>query len=258
MKKAILCSLSLALASFSLFAYDFTDSGFTLAPDSKTDGSAYTLIDASGGNVNLMSEVDLSADRVAALKSLVAEVRSWKNVTIASVNADNRADSLQLSVLPSAITLANADLGSALPDGIRLYAVAGATEYDFKLLSGHYVIRLRGPYTGESDLESQISLAYGNPEGFLEANDPAFLSKKVSDLETRLGYARSALLSILSGGHAPNQQAVDKLDDLKRATPALNKADAAKQLKAAGFSLSAAEISAVFLVDFGEGDAAKH
>ena len=64
--------------------------------------------------------------------------------------------------------------------------------------------------------------------------------------------ARGALLAALNGSKPINADAAAKLDELKKADPQLTKADAAKALKAAGVTLKSTEISAIYLVDFGE------
>jgi ribosomal protein L9 len=118
-------------------------------------------------------------------------------------------------------------------------------------------------------MESQVLEAYKDPESFLQARDPEYLLKRIKALEEKQAAtdeqlrqqgdqqqqwqrARIALLAALSGSRATNIAAAAKLDELKSANPKLTKAEAAKALKAAGFSLTAAEIAAVFLVDFGE------
>ena len=61
---------------------------------------------------------------------------------------------------------------------------------------------------------------------------------------------RPAILAALNGSKPIDAKAVARLDELVKANPAVTKSEAAKALKAEGFSLTSLEISAVFLVDF--------
>lgn len=263
MKKTIITlALTITVLYASALDFDFEGSGFSVSPETSADTSADShsvlLVDPSGGKLIFTAEVEPTKERIDALRSLVAEIRSWKNVSLSELRAVNREDGLQLSAVPSDFSVEGTSLAEAVPDGLQLF-YNSATEYDFKLLSGHFVLRLRGVYTGEADMESQALEAFKDPESFLQARDPAYLLKRVRALEDKQAASdkqwqrsRPALLAALSGGRPLNQAAVEKLDGLKAASPKLTKAEAAKSLKAAGFSLTAAEIAAVFLVDFGE------
>jgi len=112
----------------------------------------------------------------------------------------------------------------------------------------------------ESDLaaaESGLAASEGN---LAEAN------ARIAALEEKLAAAESAgaessariaardvpLMAALNGAKPLNDKAVDKLIELKKANPALDKKGAAAALKAAGLPLSSKAVSAVFLVKFGE------
>lgn len=263
MKKTI---ITLVLAITALYAsaldFDFEGSGFTVSPensvDTTADGRSVVLVDPSGKKLLFTAEAEPTKERIDALLALVAEIRSWKNISASDLHAVNREDGIQISAIPSDFSLEGTSLVEAVPDGLQLF-YSSATEYDFKLLSGRYVLRLRGPYTSETDMESQALEAFKDPETFLQGHDPEYLLKRIRVLEEKQAaadrqrqLARPALLAALCGAHPLNGAAVAKLDELKAANSKLTKADAAKALKAAGFSLTAVEIAAVFLVDFGE------
>jgi len=261
MKKTII-TLAMAISVLYASAFDFEGSGFSPSSESTGDDRSVLLIDPSGGKLLFTAEIEPTKERIDALLALVAEIRAWKNISVSDLRAVNREDGIQVSAIPSEFSIGGTSLADAVPDGLQLF-YNSATEYDFKLLSGRYVLRLRGPYTSEADMEGQALEAFKDPEGFLQARDPEYLLKRIKALEDKQvaaeaqsqqqwQRARLALLAALSGSHATNIAAVAKLDELKAANPKLTKADAAKELKAAGFSMSTAEIAAVFLVDFGE------
>jgi len=280
--KRVALAFVLTLSAFSIAAFDFSGSGFTQVGVSPTDSKTVILVDKAGGQLLFDVEVDPSAGRLAALRSLVAEIHSWKNVTIAELRAVNSTDRLQVTLIPNTFAVGGVDLQAAVPEGIQLFSDT-ATEYDFKILSGNTVLRVRSVYTSEDDLDAAALAAYKDPSSFLAARDPLYVQKRLNDASSRLAAlegqnagdkkaladlatikeqdaerdaqwvrTRMAILAALNGSKPVDAVAASKLDDLKKANPQLTKADAAKALKDAGVSLKSAEISAIFLVDFGE------
>jgi hypothetical protein len=257
MKRAFL-AFALILSALAAFAYDFTGSGFTPALGSPDLKAGALLSDESGGQLTFSSDREPEESRVAALRAIVAELRSWKNIQVADIKAVDTAERLAITAMPRSIALGGSELGAALPGGIQLY-YDGSTEYDFKLKSSRYVVRVRGIYTSEEDMEAVVLAAYKDPEAFILATDPASLQRRLEELEKRDALreaeklrSRKALLAALNGARAIDPALVAKLDELKTANPKLSKADAVKALKAAGHTASLAEVSAVYLVDFGE------
>jgi len=251
MKRAAVL-LAFAVGAFSVSAYDFTGSGFTPAPGAADPASGIKLTDESGGKLSLVMETEPDAARIQALRAIVAEVRSWKNMTVASIRASNSESRLAVVVGIKSFLVGGKELSGALLGGVQVFYEEGSTEYDFKVASGRYVMRVRGVYTGEDDMEAAASEAYTDPDAFALARDPAVLAKRIGALEVDRDRLRTVLLAALNGAKPINPAAVAKLRDLKASNPGLTKAEASKALKAAGVSLSSAEISAVYLVYFGD------
>lgn len=173
MKKTII-TLAMAISVLYASAFDFEGSGFSVSPEAPggaSDDRSVLLIDPSGGKLLFTAEVEPTKERIGALLALVAEIRSWQNISVSDLRAVNREDGIQLSAIPSNFSIDGVSLGAAVPDGLQLF-YSSATEYDFKLLSGRYVLRLRGPYTSEADMEGQALEAFKDPESFLQARDP--------------------------------------------------------------------------------------
>ena len=82
-------------------------------------------------------------------------------------------------------------------------------------------------------------------EAKVEAAEESFEQSEAQRLKER-----PAILAALNGSKPIDAKAVARLDELVKANPAVTKSEAAKALKAEGFSLTSLEISAVFLVDF--------
>jgi hypothetical protein len=271
--KKICLAAALSLFALSVFAYDLTDTGFTQTGERSEDGKTIAVLaDESGGEVLFDAETEPSGDRLSALRSLVAEIRSWEAFQPAEIRAVNMADRLQVSAIPRSFVVDGVALEQALPGGIQLLYKT-ATEYDFKVKSGKYVVRVSSVFTGLPELEAAALAAFKDPASFIATRDPLYVQKrldelldKVADFESRIATieqankellsneakAKPAILAALNGGRPIREDALAKLIELKRQDPALDKKNAPAALRAAGYVLSLSEISAIYLVEFGE------
>ncbi|MDA8427398.1 MAG: hypothetical protein M0Z80_14825 [Treponema sp.] len=268
------------LLAAGLWAQHFSAAGLSPAGTSVIDGRSYTkLTDPSGGAFFFSAEAEPSDARVTALKAIVASIRSWTTVQPSQIRAINFADSLEVLVMPSSFKSGDLDLTQALPSGIHLF-YDGGTTYDFKVKSGQYIVRIRGLYTGESDLVAHAVDAYKNPQTYAAAYDPVAILRRLLALESRTAgdaaklqslEARlsgddaaiaalqkraqrdeTALMAALNGGKPINPASVARLSELKRGDPSLSKARAATQLEAGKLGLKPAELDIAFFVLFGE------
>jgi hypothetical protein len=275
--KRIALVLFLAAASLAATAFDFTGSGFSPTGEKVEDGRTFTVLDdGSGGTLLFFAEAEPSPDRIEGLKALYSAVRSWPGFEASAVRAVNSTERLQVVALPKHFVVEGVDLVPAVPSGVQLYRSV-ATEYDFKVKSGQYAVNVRGIYASWGELSAAILEAFRDPVAFATARDPLYALKRLAELEGRIakletriaeletrmqalvsadgssaGHFETALLAALNGDKPISDEAVAKLTALKKADPSLDKVRAAAELKAAGLTLSAKEIAAVFLVKFGE------
>jgi hypothetical protein len=290
--KRIALAVAIAASALSIAAYDFTGSGFTQKSERTEGGKSIAILgDESGAEVLFSAEAEPSSQRISVLRALVAELRSWSNLQIAEIRAVNRKDQLQVTAIPRSFTVDGVSLGQAIPGGIQLLYNT-ATEYDFKVKSGKYVVHVSSVFTSEAELEAAALAAFKDPAAFIATRDPLFVQKRLDELaaqasdfaakaddlaarlaaveavtfdvsngakeertskaENEIEKLKTLLLATLNGAKPIKPEAVAKLVELKKADPSLDKKNAPKALKAAGFSLSASEISAIYLVEFGE------
>ncbi len=265
MKRLAVLACFVLLAA-SLSAYDFSSAGLSPSGTKVIDGRTFTeLTDASGGVILFAAETEPDDARVAALKSIAASLRSWKSMQPAEIRAVNFADALQVIVFPASFQSEGVNLLSAVPTGIR-FLFNGATAYDFKIKSGRYIVRVRGPYTCEAELTAQAVAAFKDPQAFTEASDPVALLKHIVALEARTAgdetrirvlerraeRDETALMASLNGGTPINPAAVARLIELKRGDPTLDRAKAAARLDAEKLSVKPGELGIAFFVLFGE------
>jgi hypothetical protein len=249
----IILALALTLPALAVAAFDFSGSGFTQEGEKSPGSSGIILTDESGGKLSFEAEVEPGPLRIAALRAIVGQLRSWKSISIDRLCAVNYAEKLRVIVVTGDFTVEGVSLAEAVPEGIRLEFTT-STKYDFKILSNGTVVRLRGEYAGEADLAAAALAAYKNPASVASADNPLYVRSRLAEAaasESRRLNERPALLAALNGSKPIDAKSVAKLDELVAADPTLTRSRAAKALKAAGFSLTSVEISAIFLVDFG-------
>lgn len=261
---AAAASMAAASGTVDLAEYGFVKTGQrTIGQNDFTQ-----LADASGGTVLFDAEAEITPERATALRSLVAEARSWQGIKAGEIQAVNSADRLVLTLTPASFEVDGVSLAGAIPGGIRLFFDT-APEYDFKVLSGQYLVRVSGPLSTEAELESTALSAFKDPASFLASRDPAFLRKfledsvaslkadvlalKAENEELRAGWekGRPAIIAALNGGKPVKPEVEDKISDILKDKPELDKAGVAAALKSAGVKASSGEITAILLVDFG-------
>jgi hypothetical protein len=225
---------ALAAAAISAAALDFESYGFTKAGEKDVDGKTISVLtDPSGGEIFLDAEVEPSEERANVLRSLVAEVRSWRNLKAAEIRAINSADRLMLIVIPSSLEVEGVALTEALPGGINLY-YGKATEYDFKVKSGRFVVRVASLFTTEDELEAAALSAYKDPSAFIAARDPAYVQKHLDELAAKIEELETATFGSI-------ESAASTADQTK--TKAQEAIDAVKE-ELAAFKAEAAEYQA--------------
>lgn len=317
MKRTALAAI-IVVSAASLFALDLSGTSFTQTGEKSVDGKTVAVLaDESGAELLLEAETEPSPERLTALQALVAEVRSWDNFEAAELRAVNMAERLQLTAIPRKFVVEGVDLAPAIPGGVQLLFKT-ATEYDFKVRSGKFVVRVGSVFTDRGELEAAALAAFKDPSGFIATRDPLYVQKRLDELADRADaieamqadFAKKiaileeatfgaeqnaakeesvskadksvaqlredlaalearnsehekqaaaqwastqlALLAALNGDKPIREESVAKLVELKKADPGLDRKNAPRALKAAGITLSPAEISAIFLVEFGE------
>ena len=210
MKKFALVAL-IAWAALSAFALDLSGTAFTQTGSRDIDGKTLALLaDQSGGEVLLDAEAEPSPDRLSALGSIVAEIRSWTDFQAAEVRAVNTQDRLQVTALPKSFSVSGTALEASLPGGIQLFYKV-ATEYDFKVKSGKYLVRVASVFTTWAELESAILAAYTDPPSFIATRDPLYVQRRLGELATQADDLQKRLAA-LAGSPSTESGAAPTID----------------------------------------------
>ncbi|HUX41727.1 MAG TPA: hypothetical protein VMV83_11225 [Rectinemataceae bacterium] len=189
----------LAVAAMAVFmlvglsAADYASYGFTQTGTRTVDGIDYlVLVDDTGAEMLFSPLVEPGADRLNALKAIVSMLHSWSGLTLASIRATNDASQLRVTAVPSSLMTGPDDLKSALPGGL-VFWYEKAIDYDFRVMSGAYAIRMTGLFTSTADLLVSLRSAYKDPAAWLLNGDPEYAVKRISELTTRVDALETAL-----------------------------------------------------------------
>ncbi len=195
--KRILAFAAIAiLVAAGLAAADYSSYGFTQSGTRNVDGIDYlVLVDDSGAELLFSPLAEPGADRLNALKSIVSMLHTWKGLTLSSLRATNDASQLRVTARPFSLLSGANDLSAALPGGL-VFWYDKAIEYDFRVLSGAYAIRMTGLFTTTADLLDSLSLAYKDPVTWLLRSDPEYAVKRITELTLRVDGLEASLKSL--------------------------------------------------------------
>ncbi|MDP3180074.1 MAG: hypothetical protein Q8M76_19335, partial [Spirochaetaceae bacterium] len=216
--KRIVLYIALAALAASAWAADFSASGFATVGERVEDGTTYAVLkDPAGREVLFRAAVEPTAARLGALRSLMADLPAWKGLDIALVTAVNEAERLQIVVVPRKLQYGASDLAPNLPGGIAFY-FSTSVEYDFRVVSGLYVVRIRGVLTGSAEVLDAIAGAVKDPVNFLATRDPQYAVRKITEIAIKLDefalvhtdlYDREADLALRADGADARAEALE-------------------------------------------------
>jgi hypothetical protein len=195
----MVCKRFLAVAAIAAFmlvglsAADYASYGFSQTGTRTVDGIDYlVLADDTGAELLFSPLVEPGPERLNALKAIVSMLHTWNGLTLASIRATNDAAQLRVTAVPSSLMAGPDDLKSALPGGL-VFWYEKAIDYDFRVMSGAYAIRMTGLFTSTGDLLNSLRLAYKDPITFLLNGDPEYAVKRITELTARVETLEGAL-----------------------------------------------------------------
>ena len=178
--------LIILLLGYASFAIDYKAAGFELAGELTEDGQLYSVLrDPTGGSLLFRAETEPSANALSQLGALIPVVRSWKGIEIGSIRAVSESDRIRVLILPIAIRRGGENFVSYVLGGIQLFVSKGR-EYDFRVKSGTFFIRLNGILGSENDLLTDIAAAAKDPAAYLASRDPQYAVRRAAELEIKL------------------------------------------------------------------------
>lgn len=185
--KALALAAVLAAATF-VSALDYSAAGFTPLGSVNVEGKTFDkLSDATGGELLFSAEAATpSQETLANFAKALTVLRSWQSISIAEIRAIAEPGRIRVLIVPASIKRGSTELVGYVVGGLQFF-VASGVEYDFRVKSGSYFIRLSGVLASESELLGDIASSAADPVAYLAARDPQYAVRRVTELEGRLG-----------------------------------------------------------------------
>ena len=146
----------------------------------------YLARDQAGREITVLTQGPLSDAHRQALLDLRDRALGLQALRVRSARALVSADAIEVLVVPDAYVVEGQDLVPFLPGGIRFH-LDGVLSYDFRMLVGHYFLRIAGSFESEEALGRRLLEAVKTPAAFLKADTMAYVSDRFSALDARVG-----------------------------------------------------------------------
>ena len=144
---------------------------------------AYSYVTADNVKFGVESAAELSAAALRSLFRLWDAVFSWESLTPGSQNFRVVGDSVTLRLVPGTFSSGGRDLKSFVPSGLAFTIAGDRIEYDFRLKTGAYFIRLEGRLQSETVFLERFKRAVDDPAAFARENDPDYISRRIVELQ---------------------------------------------------------------------------
>jgi hypothetical protein len=153
-----------------------------LAQSSRGGYEVFLVEDELGNRATVLAEKPITAERARPLLQQWLTLRNLRDVEVAETRIVLSDSLTQIVLIPRRYLYEDVDLAAFLPAGLQFYANE-ALYYDFRMLVGHYFLRMRGEYTSEEQLSRTLNAAAKTPVAYLRQETTAYLNDRFSAIE---------------------------------------------------------------------------
>ncbi len=187
-----------ALAAISAAAASAQD--LTITPRGRQGSyDVYAARDAAGREMTVLSQGPINAGEERSLLALSRRATELHDLKLRAARVLLAPGEIDILLIPQSYVYQGQDLMPFLPGGIALHE-DGALSYDFRMLVGHYFLRIKGPFESEDALSRKLVEAASTPAAFLRADTIEYVSDRFAALVGRLtddeGRGTAALQSL--------------------------------------------------------------
>ncbi|MCX7882152.1 MAG: hypothetical protein N2314_02895 [Brevinematales bacterium] len=209
-------------------------------------------------NTNLLSEKHIGT--LLQVKEVMAK---WTRIVPESLSFLLTENGMDILLLPKVVIYRGQDIAPYIPSGMRFFWRVGLV-YDFRMIVGTNLVRIRGSYESEEELLARMQRAVMYPTLYMRSEDMDILLQKVESVEERqviLEAENVALKKLwlaylnrnLFGQLRPiADDKIEKVVSLKKTHPHWGRKDIYHNLLSEGVKISQKEVDLILLVYFGE------
>jgi len=211
--------LALALAALAPLPAPAQQAGLAVQAQGRQGAYDVFLVrDEAGLEITVLAEGPVTDAQRETLLALRERALGLRSLRVRNARALVTPDAIDLLVVPDAYVYEGQNLMPFLPGGIRFH-LDGVLSYDFRMLVGHYFLRITGPFESEDALSRRLLEAASTPAAFLKADTTEYLSDRFAALEGRLedaeGRGMAALQSLGAKMSDLERQGSDALRDIQ-------------------------------------------
>jgi len=161
--------------------------GIALLSADKTDGKTVYSFSAQNGtkfSVESVGEISVASARSAF--RLLDTLLPWKSLTPGTQQFRIEGSLVTLRLVPGRLVSGGRDLKPFVPSGIAFSIDGDRVEYDFRIKSGAYFLRLAGRLQTEAIFLDRLVRAIDNPAAYARDNDPDYLARQLAELNVAI------------------------------------------------------------------------
>lgn len=248
----------------SLWAIDWQ--GYNLEVVQQTNKNGIPLVvlkDTRGFVFSVENTPLLLEEQVGVLLRIKDMIAQWSRIVPESVSFIPTENGLEILVLPKVVIYRGENMVSYIPAGMRFSWRMGLV-YDFRMIVGTNLVRMRAAYENEEELLSRMHRAVKYPALYMRSDDMDILLQKVEEVEERqlvLEAENTALKKLWLAYLNRNffgqlrpiaDEKIDRVVATKKNNPHWGRKDIYQKLTSEGLRISQKEVDLILLVYFGE------
>jgi hypothetical protein len=190
-----------------------------VTPQGRQGGyDVYLVEDDAGTQATLVTEGPVTPEQQKLLLDLRDRVRSFRLLRVRTARVLLAQGAAEVLLVPASYPYQGQDLAPFLPGGIR-FQINATVNYDFRMLVGHYFLRMTGPFQGDEPLARRLAEAVATPSAFLKAETLGYVSDRFTAIEDRIhdaeGRGTTAIQSLENKVGVLERRGVDALQGVQ-------------------------------------------
>jgi hypothetical protein len=243
----------------STYAFDWKSLNVELVSQSENDSQKIMLLkDKQDRTFKVIYQDEAMLKKISPqIMKYKNEFYTWQSIHFKDITFMVFANFLDVVIIPQEFMHNNQNLATAIPAGITMTydPDMAIMRYDFRIMKEPQFVRITGNYSQEGELTNKIGMAYDDPAGYLQPNNPTSQSQvNVEQMNEKMVQALIYLNNEdWNGRHTKiSIETIQKVVDLKKANPDVNKAGLWKMVKKAKIKITKRQFELILILYFNQ------
>ena len=152
----------------------------------------YSFSAQNGTKFSVESDGEISVASARSAFRLLDTLLPWKSLSPGTQQFRIEGNLVTLRLVPGKLVSGARDLKPFVPSGLSFSIDGDRVEYDFRIKSGAYFLRLAGRLQTEALFLDRLVRAIENPAAYARDNDPDYLARQLAELSESLEAEKTA------------------------------------------------------------------